>query len=330
LTKEIAQSFARRGMIADYAIHAPDKEGDERNTHAHFITTLREVKDGEFGNKNREWNDKEYLKDIRADVCGITNKYLEKYGIQVDHRSYEEQGIDKEPTQHKGVNLVAHERRLKRISKELKKKESEAMREMIEAVGDMQLEQNKKKFQQPEESMEKEQWLKELDRISTDKTLSAQQKWDQTKIAMRTPEPPAPQPKTKEELFVNICYDNKTLIGNHLLAEAMDLGKRNKKMQNGGGDENFTSDKRINEAAMKMYAEVSEAARNVEDYPKWKALHDSLYNDPDTKRPYQNFTYSTQRYQLWEKIRQPFLKMSKELFPEEKKQEKTQTQGRKR
>ena len=123
-------------------------------------------------------------------------------------------------------------------------------------------------------------------------------------------------PKSKEELFVSICLGNRSLIGIQLLEESADLSNRRNKMQRGGIDELYNVDKRIFEATRKLYNGLADAAGDVKDYPKWQALHDSMYNDPITKQPYKNFTYSKCRYLLWEKIRQPFLEQCNMLFPE--------------
>ncbi|WP_375271702.1 MobA/MobL family protein [Gluconacetobacter dulcium] len=44
--KELARDFARElvkryGVVADVAIHEPGREGDNRNHHAHILTTTR-------------------------------------------------------------------------------------------------------------------------------------------------------------------------------------------------------------------------------------------------------------------------------------------------
>ena len=35
--------FVDRGMVADIALHAPGRDGDERNHHAHILLTTREM-----------------------------------------------------------------------------------------------------------------------------------------------------------------------------------------------------------------------------------------------------------------------------------------------
>jgi len=99
-----ADQFVSRGMIADVAIHAPDPKGDERNHHAHIMLTMRNLTDDGFGKKAREWNGNDRLNEWREAWAHHQNRELERHGHQtrVDHRSYEAQGIDREPTHHLG------------------------------------------------------------------------------------------------------------------------------------------------------------------------------------------------------------------------------------
>ena len=51
---ELVRAFAReqfvdRGMVADVALHAPGRDGDERNHHAHILLTTRELDAEGFG-----------------------------------------------------------------------------------------------------------------------------------------------------------------------------------------------------------------------------------------------------------------------------------------
>jgi len=101
----IQTHFVDQGMIADVAIHAPDRQGDQRNIHAHVMLTLRELTgDGFASKKNREWNKKDNLGTWRAAWADHQNEEFQRLGMEqrVDHRSYEDRGIDKEPTQHLG------------------------------------------------------------------------------------------------------------------------------------------------------------------------------------------------------------------------------------
>src|SRR5271170_3323367 len=95
----VKAEFVDLGMVADIAIHAPPYRGNGTNHHAHILLTMRDIDDeGVFGNKNRDWNKDELLEHWRERWADSQNRALEKYGheARVDHRSLEEQGIDRE------------------------------------------------------------------------------------------------------------------------------------------------------------------------------------------------------------------------------------------
>lgn len=81
--------FVDRGMVADIALHAPGREGDERNHHAHILLTTREVDADGFTIKNRDWNKVEVLEGWREAWARDSNAALERAGIEdrVDHRT---------------------------------------------------------------------------------------------------------------------------------------------------------------------------------------------------------------------------------------------------
>ena len=108
----VLTEFVAKGMIADVAIHAPDREADERNHHAHVLLTMRELAASGFGKKVREWNATEQLEAWRAHWADTVNRHLEKYGheARVDHRSLADQGIDREPEPKQGSVATEMER----------------------------------------------------------------------------------------------------------------------------------------------------------------------------------------------------------------------------
>ena len=100
--RELAHSFActlvdRYGVIADVAIHAPHREGDERNHHAHILTTTRCVSGDGFGEKTRELDVKKTssveVSAMRRTWAELQNEALERaqQDARVDHRSLEAQ-----------------------------------------------------------------------------------------------------------------------------------------------------------------------------------------------------------------------------------------------
>ena len=94
LVREFCQrEFVARGMVADIALHAPGREGDERNHHAHILLTTREIGPEGFTIKNRDWNAKELLEDWREAWARDSNHALERCGheARIDHRTLEVQ-----------------------------------------------------------------------------------------------------------------------------------------------------------------------------------------------------------------------------------------------
>jgi hypothetical protein len=90
LVRDFAQEqFVDRGMIADIALHAPGREGDDRNHHAHILLTTREIGPEGFTTKNRDWNKVEVLEGWREAWARDSNAALERAGIEdrVDHRT---------------------------------------------------------------------------------------------------------------------------------------------------------------------------------------------------------------------------------------------------
>ena len=91
---ELVRAFAReqfvdRGMVADVALHAPGRDGDERNHHAHILLTTRELDAEGFGAKERGWNKVEVLEGWREAWARESNAALERCGARerVDHRT---------------------------------------------------------------------------------------------------------------------------------------------------------------------------------------------------------------------------------------------------
>lgn len=108
----LAVEFVGRGMIADFSIHAPDRRSDERNHHAHVMVTMRELTGGGFGLKNRDWNRTELLEEWREQWAECVNRHLDLHGheARVDHRSLEDQGLDREPEPKQGPIATEMER----------------------------------------------------------------------------------------------------------------------------------------------------------------------------------------------------------------------------
>ena len=120
--RRLAVDFAKEmanaeGCAVDVAIHAPGKDGDNRNHHAHILRTTRKV--GPEGLTDKLDTEKsgrkrgDDLAAVRERWAELVNERLAENGIEarVDHRSLEAQGIDREPTSHKGPAVAGMERR---------------------------------------------------------------------------------------------------------------------------------------------------------------------------------------------------------------------------
>lgn len=97
LVRDFCQrQFVDRGMVADIALHAPGREGDDRNHHAHILLTTREITAEGFTTKNRDWNAVEVLEGWREAWAQDANLALEQSGIEarIDHRTLEAQRIE--------------------------------------------------------------------------------------------------------------------------------------------------------------------------------------------------------------------------------------------
>lgn len=118
LARDLAREIVERhGCAADVCIHAPGKDGDDRNHHAHILLTTRRLGPEGFGEKTRELDDQKTGPQIvtqwRERFAQLQNERLREAGhsVQVDHRSHAERGLDAEPTRHLGPAATGYERR---------------------------------------------------------------------------------------------------------------------------------------------------------------------------------------------------------------------------
>jgi hypothetical protein len=122
LVKGYAQGLSERtGWAVDVAIHAPGKEGDLRNTHAHLLCTTRIIERDPSGcpvagSKTRDWDIRSsgsiLLRSERAEWERCVNQSLEQANRmeRVDCRSHAEKQTGLEPQIHLGPTVMAMER----------------------------------------------------------------------------------------------------------------------------------------------------------------------------------------------------------------------------
>jgi hypothetical protein len=120
--RSLAVGFAellidRYSVAVDVALHPPDAEGDQRNHHAHLLTTTRAMTLDGLGPKTRQLDVSSTasveVETLRAAWATMINQALAKAQIpdRVDHRSFERQGKSIEPTVKMGPIITAIERR---------------------------------------------------------------------------------------------------------------------------------------------------------------------------------------------------------------------------
>lgn len=113
----VREQFQRKGYAAHFAIHAPDRDGDDRNIHAHVLVTLRQIGPDGFARSKAEQQERyrnrgAYVEGLRDAWERLANRHLERngYDARIDRRSLEDQGIEREPQQHRGPAVTAMER----------------------------------------------------------------------------------------------------------------------------------------------------------------------------------------------------------------------------
>lgn len=122
LVKDFARAVADRyGCAVDYAIHAPDAAGDQRNHHAHIALTERIIRGDGTGPKIRAFGGSDRATELRRiremweDCC---NLHLARAGVvdRIDARSLAAQGIARRPTRHRGPGQTAIARKRPAVS----------------------------------------------------------------------------------------------------------------------------------------------------------------------------------------------------------------------
>ncbi len=138
----VLENFVAKGMIADLAVHDPDKGSDGiQNPHFHVLCPIRPINsDGTWGEKQHreylldengkrvrdkngrfkfnavattDWGTAETLLAWRENWADLVNRKFTEKGIdsKIDHRSYEKQGVDLIPSIHEGPTVRAMEKK---------------------------------------------------------------------------------------------------------------------------------------------------------------------------------------------------------------------------
>jgi hypothetical protein len=109
LREYIQENFVDKGMCADFSVH--NKKDD--NPHIQVMLTTRHISPDGFGLKNTTWNENSIFLEWRKNWADVNNRMFERKGLEqrIDHRSYKDQDIDREPMVHLGYQAAALERK---------------------------------------------------------------------------------------------------------------------------------------------------------------------------------------------------------------------------
>lgn len=105
---------------ADFNIHEPGKDGDQKNYHCHMLLTTRRFTTRGLGEKAREWDDiktgPKLSKELRKFIADTLNAELAAEGkdkiARVEYRSFAARGSSQKPQKHLGPGKT-HELRKK-------------------------------------------------------------------------------------------------------------------------------------------------------------------------------------------------------------------------
>lgn len=119
LAREFVQDqICSRGMAAQLNFHFDiNEETGEEKPHCHVLVTTRRLDETGMGLKEREWNKKELLCELREKWQEYSNFHLKLrgYDVQIDHRSNKDRGIEMEPQPKRGKNVIEQEKRVQKL-----------------------------------------------------------------------------------------------------------------------------------------------------------------------------------------------------------------------
>ena len=120
----VDEHVVAHGMIADVALHSPDKAGDQRNHHGHILVTAREVTEDGFGRKVGAWTKPKLVRHWREGWARVQNEHLQRAlgreAPQVTDKSLTDQGIERDPTIHLGPSASGMEQRGERSDRAMR------------------------------------------------------------------------------------------------------------------------------------------------------------------------------------------------------------------
>ena len=103
--ERFAETITRAGFPVDVTLVEKSRDGIPARHHGYILMPTRQMTAGAFTHKDREWNNRNKLVELRSAWATILNAALaaEGYDTRVDHRSNKDRGIATEPAPHVGV-----------------------------------------------------------------------------------------------------------------------------------------------------------------------------------------------------------------------------------
>ncbi|HUX78430.1 MAG TPA: MobA/MobL family protein, partial [Alphaproteobacteria bacterium] len=115
----VEDQICQHGMAAQLNFHFDvDEKTGEYKPHCHVVATTRRLEENCLSSKKeRDWNKREFLCELRAQWQEYSNFHLKLHGheIQIDHRSHKERGIEMEPQPKLRRGVLELEKRLQRL-----------------------------------------------------------------------------------------------------------------------------------------------------------------------------------------------------------------------
>jgi len=236
MTQEFAQWLADRYHVAvDFAIHKPDKQGDQRNYHAHIVQTTREIHDGELTDKAQiEWkgsrlkeaglpSGKAMIHEMREKWEEIQNAYLTRHAPTAEKVSCKRLSVQRDEKLREAEALVQagkeHEAQLAEL--EAAALDREPQRHVgYEATA---MERRGVQTERAEDRREAQRQAKKQHSLVAELKHRLTQLWERGKAAIReviTAPTSEPKPMTAHELRAKRLMEHAAVIETGVLAKA--------------------------------------------------------------------------------------------------------------
>lgn len=114
----VKDQICARGMPAQLNFHFDkDEKTGGAKPHCHVVVITRLLDEAEMGKKERDWNKKELVQDLRIQWQEYSNFHLKLHGhnVQIDDRCNTDRGIEMEPQPKMGKGIWEQEKRLQTL-----------------------------------------------------------------------------------------------------------------------------------------------------------------------------------------------------------------------